>query len=121
MIMGDPYFGHRHYRTGEPLKSRSKDEFTAWDYALIRAFQVVEDFTDKHGLLVWETDSDRVMVNAVKKQDKFQAAIDRLTNKKNYKSSPGEVFAPKLELRGGEWPTFTEYIERQAKNGTIEG
>lgn len=119
--MHDHHFGHRHYKTGKPRVDRDKDEWIEWDYALVTALKVIDDFTDKHGLLVWETEADRIMVSAVRRTDKFQAAIDRLTGKKNYKPKPGEVFSPKIELRGGEYPTYQEYIEGLIKDGTIEG
>jgi len=109
--MRDPYFGHRDFFTGEPL--RDKDEWTDWDYALVAAYQTVQDMTNKHGLLVHEVESDRVMVSAVKKIDRFQAQVDRATKgskAKGYTPDPGEYFEPKLELRfGDEWPTLEDH------------
>lgn len=117
--MRDPYFGHRHPFTGEPL--RDKEEWTSWDYALVSAFQMIEDFTGKDGLLVWEKDSERVQVEAIRKIDKFQQAVENVTSRKNYKAQKGETFYPNLKLLGGEWPTATEYFDGIAKDGTIEG
>lgn len=114
--MRDPYFGHRDWFTGEPLGD--KDEKTKWDYALISALQVIEDHTNQHGVLIWEIENERMDVDAVKRTDKFQAAVDRKTKgskKKAYSPDPGEYFVPELRLRGGEWPTYSDYIEDQIK------
>ena len=113
--MRDPYFGHRDIFSGNPIRER--DEWMDWDYALVSAYQLVEDLTDKHGLLRHEVESERVDVEAIQKIDKFQAAVDRRTKggKKGYTPSPGEYFVPRLTLRGGEWPTLQEYFEQQAR------
>lgn len=119
--MRDPYFGHRDWFNGEPL--RDADEMTEWDYALIASLQIIEDNTDKHGLLAWETANERMTVDAVKQIDKFQAAIDRRTKgspKKGYKPEPGEYFTPDLNLRGGEWPTYTAYLEGLSPDSAVQ-
>lgn len=81
-------------------------------------FQIIQDHTNSHGILVWENASDRVEVIANKEIDKFEAAREIKTRGKNYKASPGEAFVPEVRLLHGEWPTFEEYIKQQA--GTIE-
>lgn len=118
--MQDPHFGHRDPFTGGPL--RDSGEWTDWDYAITGAFQLVNDLTDKHGLLVHETDSERVMVSAKKQTDRFQAAIDRATKggKKGYNPSPGEYFVPVMELRYGDWPTVEEYFQREAERAEAD-
>lgn len=112
-VMGDEWYGHRDWFTGLPRGD--KDEWVEWDWALIRAFQTVEDWTDSHGLLRYEVDDpkQRTYVEAVKKIDQFEAAKDRITSRKNYKPDPGEYFAPRLEKRSKEWPTLQEYIEHE--------
>ena len=112
--MRDPYFGHRDWYTGEPLRDR--DEWTDWDFALIAALQVVEDNMDKHGLLSWEVLHEDMDVNALKKIDKFQAAVARRTKgskKKGYTPSDGEYFVPELSFLGPEeeYPTYRTYLE----------
>lgn len=110
--MRDPYFGNRNWFTGE--KTDTPEVWSDWDYALVAAFQVIEDNTNKHGLLLWEVENERMDVQAVKKIDPFQAAVDRKTRgskKKGYNPEPGEYFVPELNLRGGEWPTYSEYIK----------
>lgn len=114
--MRDPFFGHRDVFTGEPL--RGKDEWTRWDFALVTAFQLVQDLTNKHGLLVFEVENERMDVYANKKFDKFEAARDRATagsKTRGYTPQPGEYFEPELVLRGGEWPTLAEYWETLAE------
>lgn len=110
--MRDPYFGNRDWFTGEP--NETPETWTDWDYALVAAFQVIEDNTNRHGLLTWEVENERMDVDAEKRTDKFQAAVDRRTKgtkKKGYEPSPGEYFVPKLNLLGGEWPTYSEYVK----------
>lgn len=114
--MRDPLFGHRDFFTGEPL--RPADEWTDWDFALVAAYQLVQDLTNKHGLLVHEVDNERMDVWANRKIDKFQAAVDRATKgskKSGYTPQDGEYFEPELKLRGGEWPTLEEYWEKLAR------
>jgi len=111
--MRDPYFGNRDWVTGEPTDT--PEVWTDWDYALVSAFQIIEDNTNRHGLLQWEVDNERMDVKAIHKIDKFQAAVDRRTKgskKKAYTPDPGEYFVPELDLRGGEWPTYSEYIKK---------
>ena len=126
--MRDPYFGHRDWLTGEEQPDR--EAWTDWDFALVAALQVIQDNTNQHGLLSWEVENERMDVIAEKKFDKFQAAVDRRTKgtkKKSYEPAPGEYFSPKLDLRGGEWPTYREYVDglvaesvEDESNGTID-
>lgn len=65
-----------------------------------------------------DENADNVEVVAVKRIDKFEAAKERITQKKNYKPTPGERFVPKVNLKWGEWPTFKEWVEYQnERNG----
>lgn len=110
--MSDPHHGHRDFYTGQP-DGRS-DEWTTWDYALITAYQTIQDWTDQHGNLVYEVEDpkERVIVSATKKIDRFEAAKASRTAGKNYKPTPGEHFIPKLDLKAGQdWPTLEEYIQ----------
>lgn len=114
--MRDPYFGNRDVFTGDPIRDR--DEWTSWDYALVSAYQLSQDLTNKHGLLVHEVENERMDVWAIKKHDKFQAAVDNATRgskKKGYTPDAGEYFVPKLVHRGGEWPTLEEYWAKLAE------
>lgn len=115
MILGDEYALHRHPSSGEPLPGDVK--WTEWDYALVNALQLIEDFSDQNGLVVWEKDSDDVIVEAVKKIDKFDSVVERMTSRQSYKKTAGEKFVPRLKLMPGvtEWPTFNDWVEEQNK------
>ena len=125
VIMGDDWYGHRDPMTGLPFGD--KDEWIDWDHALLFAFQTIEDFTDKgSGLLAWETDDEYVEVNAIKKINKFQEAVDLKTKgsaKKPYKPEPGEYFIPDMFSRrkdeNGE-EVFQTYSEWVAKSSQVE-
>lgn len=113
--MGDPDFGNRDPVTGVPT---GHDRWTRWDYALITAYQMIQDWTDQHGNLVYEVndEKERVIVHAEKKIDQFEAQKTLRTGGQNYKPTPGEYFIPKLELRhGATWPTLEEYVENELK------
>lgn len=119
--MGDDWFGHRDPFTGAP--HGDKDEYTTWDYALINAYQAIEDYTDeKSGLLMWELEDDQVYVNANRKVHKFQAAVDKKTAgtpNKPYKPVPGEYFVPELKSHRQDeegnpvYQTMREWFQRQ--------
>lgn len=116
VLMEDPHFGNRDFFTGAPIRSAS--DWTEWDFALANAMQLKEDLTNRHGLLEHEVEDPRMFVNAVKKIDKFQAAVDRKTKgtkKKGYEPEPGEYFVPDMQLRYGEWPSIKEYFQRLAE------
>lgn len=114
MILGDKYALHRNPFSGEPF---AEPDWTTWDYQLVHAVQLIEDFTDPNGLLVWEKESDKVIVSAVSKVDRYDAARESITSGKKYKAAKGEYFVPKLELhhwlKEDDWPTHREWIESQ--------
>lgn len=111
--MSDDWYGHRN-EFGEPVGD--KDEWIVWDYALVNAFQVIEDWTDQHGLLRYEVDDphERTQVLAMKRIDKFEAQKTAIT-KGQKNPPPGQYFVPKIELLPGveEWPTMREFIEAE--------
>lgn len=84
------------------------------------ALQVLEDYTDKHGLPVWVTEAERVEIWANEKTDKFQAAIDQKTQRKNYKARPGTTFVPEVVVRYGEKPTYSEWLKEQIEKSQAE-
>lgn len=119
--MGDEWFGKRDPFTGEPRGDR--DEYTSWDWALQNAFQAIEDYTDdKSGLLIWELEDDNAYVNANKKYNKFQAAVDAKTRGKAgkaYQPEPGEYFVPELKSHVSDeegkpvFQTMREWIQAE--------
>ena len=114
MIMYDDQFGFRDHFTGVPFQT---PEWTEWDFVLAQVDQLIEDYTDSNGLLAWEVDdpNHRVLVSAVKKVDRFEAAKQAITGKKSYRPTKGEYFVPKLSKTTAEWPTHTEYFEYMAQ------
>jgi hypothetical protein len=118
--MGDDWYGHRDPLTGEPQGDR--EEMTSWDHSLLNAFQTIEDYTDsKSGIPEWVLDDERVVVDAIRKVNKFQRSIDERTkgtDKKPYKPIPGEYFTPEVHSRefdeeGKEvFNTFREWVEK---------
>lgn len=123
-IMTDDWFGHRNPFTGEEIGD--KDEWTEWDYALISAFQVIEDYSDQYGILKWVHDTPWVDFDAKREIHKFDAARDEKTSAKNYKPQPGEQFIPDMYTKSSSkrdedgsiqtW-TFREWIESKVENG----
>lgn len=77
------------------------------------AVQTIEDFTTPDGLLAWEIDEDDVIVDAVKKTNKFEAAKQRKTGGNNYKPTPGEYFVAAIRPPRGKdrHQTITEWRE----------
>lgn len=114
MLLGDYHALNRDPLNGEPL---GEPEWTTWDYVLISALQLIEDFSDPNGLLVWEKESPNVKVEAVKKIDSFESAKERATSGKNYKRVPGEYFIPRVSLQywAEEWPTLQDWIDAQSE------
>lgn len=112
MILGDQFALHR-----DPISWEEEGEpgWTPWDYALVHALQLIEDYSDSNGLVIWEKDSADVIVEAVRKTDPFEAVKDRITGSKNYKRQSGEYFVPRLQLKPwvDEWPTFRDWVEEQ--------
>lgn len=104
-----------------------RDEYTSWDYALQNAFQAIEDYTDsKSGLLIWEIEDDNAYVNAVRKTNKFQAAIDEKTKGrggKAYVPAPGEYFVPDLKSHVRDesgtpvFQTMREWMQKEIDKG----
>lgn len=115
VLMQDEHYGHRVPFSRTILSDTS---WTSWDYALISAMQTIEDYTDKNGILIWEKESSRVDVGAIKKIDRFEAVKQRITGKQKYKPTPGEYFVPDLKLMdsSGEWPTMKDWIYEQIEN-----
>ena len=109
--MHDDWHGHRDPRNNAP--TGDKDAWIGWDYALITALGVIEDYSDENGLLGWEIDDEAVEVNAVKKFNKFKASIENITSGAKYKASPGEYFVPEVTTRrsSGEFQTFSEWVQ----------
>lgn len=118
--MQDTHYGHRDWFTGDVIGD-SKD-YIEWDYALLAAYQIIQDHTDEDGILAWDNFSENVYIGADLKIRKFKAAKHARTNAKRYKPQPGEMLVPNVELGYGEWPTYSEWRKSMVEDddGTIE-
>lgn len=88
-------------------------DWSPWDYALVDAVQLIEDYSNQHGIPIWDAEADNVEIQAHRKIDKFEAAKQKTTDTKKYKPLAGEYFVPVPVKRFGEWPTFEEWLEKQ--------
>lgn len=125
MLFHDPFAGHRHWETGEPLLAHSDVYWTEWDYVLADAVSFIQDHTDQHGHLVWEAAKefeDRVELILERKIDRHAAAEENATRgsaKKPYKGQPGERWVSRLKLydwakeSGETWPTWSEWYAKE--------
>lgn len=123
-IMGDDWYGHRNPITGEPLGN--SEEYLSWDWALLNAYQLIEDYTDDVGLLAWERDDEAANISADRKIHPFHAAKDKKTKgteKKPYKPYPGEYFVPKLTSQRKDengddlFQSYREWVVRSIEKG----
>lgn len=96
-MMRDEWFGHRDPFNGEPYGD--KDEWLDWDFALATAYQTVEAYTDKNGIPEWRKQDPDVVIDAERRIDQFQEAIDIMKSGTNYKPKPGEYFVPAFTFR----------------------
>lgn len=115
MLMRDEFFGHRHPLTGSPIGD--KEEWIAWDFALVNAFHTAEAFTDQNGINQWTKEDPNAAIGAMKKIDEFQGSVESITSGSKYKKTPGEYFVPDIkEISRGEglW-TFADWREAERK------
>ena len=110
MIFRDKAVGFRDPISGDIV---GEVEWTQWDYALVDAVQLIEDYSNQHGIPIWDAEADNVEIEAHRKIDKFEAAKHRITGRDKYKGQPGEYFVPVPKKRFGEWPTFESWLEAQ--------
>ena len=108
VITGDEHYGHRDAE-GNPTGNAS--EWIRWDYILAEKVQTITDLTGSSSVPQWVMEAPNVEISADKKIDKFEAAKARKTSGKNYKQSPGEYYVARVELRGGTYPTLSEWYE----------
>lgn len=122
VITRDDWFGH--YRTGTSLPFGDAGEWTDWDYALIDAYQIIEDYTDEYGILAWQRDDEAVVIDAKKKIHPFKQAVDQVTagsEKRPYKPEPGEYFVPDIYSRRKDEQgkeviqTYSEWIKAMSE------
>lgn len=112
-MMRDEWFGHRDPFLGTP--SGDKDEWLDWDFALATAFQTVEAYTDKNGIPEWRKQDPDVVIDAERKIEPFQQAVDQIKAGKNYKQAPGEYFVPVFTARRKDKTMWTYEDWRKAE------
>lgn len=118
MIMSDEWFGHRDYFTGEPDGDRT--EWTEWDFALARAYQTVEYYTDQNGIFQWIKEDPYVMIEATPKIDEFRQAVEKAERNG---SVEGRYWVPDIGSRredGSLW-TYQEWVNSmREKDNRVE-
>ncbi len=124
VITRDDWFGHRDPLSGNP--QGDKDEWTGWDFALVDAYQTIEDYTDQYGILRWVQDDEQVEILAQRKVHKFDAARIKKTSGKNYKVTAGEYFVPSILSHRKDdngrpvYQTFREWVKTQIEDSTVD-
>ncbi len=113
MVMGDEWFGHYNLVTGRPNGDRN--EWIDWDFALMKAFEIIEAYTDQDGIPEWKKRDPAEKIDAERKINSFHAAKDRITSAKKYTAAPGEYFIPVLESKrtDGELWTYSEWRDAE--------
>lgn len=120
MLFHDPHALNRNSFTWEP--DSPHDQWNEWDFALAEARQVIEDYTDEDGLLIWERDSEDTVVKAYWKLNRARAAKERL-QKKSKETPVGSSPIVELGLKPGrDWPTLESWwAEEQKKQAKPTG
>lgn len=104
MILGDDYAGHRHWWNPDWIPDPALiNVWTEWDFALLRAYQIIEDYTDKAtGQLVWIDQSPEVDWDVKSSFSGSRAAEDRYMKDRELK--PGETVYAVPSIRNPEDP-----------------
>jgi hypothetical protein len=94
----------------------SHKEWTIWDYRLLKAHYLKEDWY-RDGIPIWWDESDRVGFEAKPRISKSRAAIERAqenASSGNKKAVPGRYYiAEPVLIDGDEMPTREEWLEEQ--------
>ena len=109
--------GIGHPPTAVIFSDPSHTEWTVWDYRLIKAHYILQDWY-RDGVPLWWDESDRVTFDAKARVSKSRAAIERAqeADGKKKKKTPGRYFvAEPRVMDGGELPTRDEWLEEQEK------
>ena len=108
-----------HPPTAVIFSDPSHVEWTVWDYRLIKAHYILQDWY-RDGIPIWWDESDRVTFDAKPRVSKSRAAVERAQDKQSKKKSQthGLYFVPEPRVMdGGDMPTRDEWLqEQQSKN-----
>lgn len=106
-----------HPPTAVIFSDPSHKKWTAWDYKLIKAHFLLEDWY-RDGIPIWVDESDRVTFDAKARFSKSRAAIERAQEadgKKKSKSYGKYYVAEPRVMDGGDMPTRDEWLEEQQR------
>lgn len=90
-------------------------EWTMWDYRLVKAHYILQDWY-RDGVPLWWDESDRITFDAKARFSKSRAAIERAQEadgKKKSKSYGKYYIAEPRVMDGGDMPTKQEWLEEQ--------
>lgn len=113
-------------RIGHPptaliLSNPEHKEWSIWDYRLIVAHHLLEDWY-RDGIPIWWDESDRVTFDAKARFSKSRAAVERAQEKDSKKKSKsyGKYYSaePRV-IDGGDFPTRDEWLEEQANKNNV--
>lgn len=100
----------------------SHKEWTMWDYRLIKAHYILQDWY-RDGVPIWWDESDRVSFDAEPRISKSRAAIERAqdgASSGNKKVVPGRYYVAKpILIDGDEMPTRDEWFKEQSEKTSI--
>jgi hypothetical protein len=112
--------GIGHPPTAVIFSDPSHKEWTVWDYRLIKAHYILQDWY-RDGVPIWWDESDRVTFDAKARISKSKAAIERAqeAESKKKKQAPGRYFIaePRL-MEGDDFPTREEWLEEQDRKNS---
>ena len=92
-------------------------KWTMWDYRLIKAHYLLEDWY-RDGVPLWWDESDRVTFDAKARFSKSRAAVERAQEadgKKKSKAYGKYYIAEPRVMDGGDMPTREEWLEEQER------
>lgn len=100
----------------------SHKEWTMWDYRLLKAQYILNDWY-RDGIPLWWDESENVAFEAEARISRSRAAIERAQEKANKSKSTvhGRYFVAKPRAIGGtELPTRDQWIEEQERKKGIK-
>lgn len=109
-----------HPPTAVIFSDPSHKEWTVWDYRLIKAHYILDDWY-RDGVPIWWDESERVTFDAKARTSKSRAAIERAqeADSKKKKKAHGKYWTaePRL-MEGEELPTREEWLEEQERKNS---
>jgi hypothetical protein len=114
--------GIGHPPTAVIFSNPKHKKWTMWDYRLIKAHYILQDWY-RDGVPLWWDESDRVTFDAKARFSKSRASIERAQeadSKKKSKSHGKYYITEPRVMDGGDMPTRQEWLEEQErKKGNV--